>query len=624
MPAPTHRYHAFISYARQDNRDQGRHWAVWLHQALETFEVPAALAGRRTPVGPVPESLAPAYLSTAEPPPDGSLDAATREALKESRVLIVVCSPHAAASRAVAEEVRYFKQLGRERVFALLVSGDPDAGEETRHLQCYPETLRHDVRRDGSLDLEWRVHPAAADVRFELGAEGYTSVAALRDALEADGVPRDRAAERALAYAGKLEAGRRKIIAGVLGVPVPVLSGPASGGELRSARIGQRILFATMLLFMAAAGVACWFAWQKNEQMIESDASRRRTEGVIKSLQSELSASHSAARQMPLLAAANQTITEHFSLAVLRTADPSTLSALADALADGAEIALARSDMPRAIDLARQAIETRERAASMQAPLSSAAQTAIADQRRLARALQRAGKKTDALKAAQKARDLATDVSQRNPGDGDALLALVEASYGLGDLLSDATRQDEAARIVEEAYSATLKSKDPRAERATAQGEARLGRMSQQKGDFSAALVRFRAWEKIIQPLSQARPADAALQEELATAKNWIGSALSLMRQFPEAAAAQRQALELWDGLARTDSTNPATQAEHITALRRLAESLIAAGPENRTEALTLIQRGLDLVSSRFPEKSDPRASALRADLERAQKQAMQ
>ncbi len=42
-----YKYHAFISYRHADNKEQGRQWATWLHQAIETYEVPKDLVGKK-------------------------------------------------------------------------------------------------------------------------------------------------------------------------------------------------------------------------------------------------------------------------------------------------------------------------------------------------------------------------------------------------------------------------------------------------------------------------------------------------------------------------------------------------------------------------------------------------
>src|SRR5690348_4271128 len=57
-PAPTEdfRYWAFISYSHSDER-----WAAWLHHVLETYRVPAPLAGGPTRDGARPRRLFPVF-----------------------------------------------------------------------------------------------------------------------------------------------------------------------------------------------------------------------------------------------------------------------------------------------------------------------------------------------------------------------------------------------------------------------------------------------------------------------------------------------------------------------------------------------------------------------------------
>ena len=57
-------------------------------------------------------TLRPIFLDRAELPTSSDLAASVREALASSRYLIVICSPAAAKSRWVNEEIRYFKSLG--------------------------------------------------------------------------------------------------------------------------------------------------------------------------------------------------------------------------------------------------------------------------------------------------------------------------------------------------------------------------------------------------------------------------------------------------------------------------------------------------------------------------------
>src|SRR5690349_17316667 len=115
IPAPTQRrYTAFLSYRHADNKEEGRRWAEWLHQAIETYEVPADLVGKPNMRGePIPASLYPVFRDEEELPADADLSDNIQRALRNSGSLIVLCSPRACESRFVDEEIRGFKELGK-------------------------------------------------------------------------------------------------------------------------------------------------------------------------------------------------------------------------------------------------------------------------------------------------------------------------------------------------------------------------------------------------------------------------------------------------------------------------------------------------------------------------------
>jgi tetratricopeptide (TPR) repeat protein len=150
------RYRAFISYSHRDER-----WARWLHRALERYTVPRRLVGRETPQGIVPVKLAPVFRDREELPTATDLGRVVNAALEQSSALIVICSPAAARSRWVNEEIRTFQRLGRaERIFCVIVAGAPEAVDEE---QCFPEALRN-ARGDGSAGTT-AAEPIAADMR---------------------------------------------------------------------------------------------------------------------------------------------------------------------------------------------------------------------------------------------------------------------------------------------------------------------------------------------------------------------------------------------------------------------------------------------------------------------------
>ncbi|MGB5589358.1 MAG: toll/interleukin-1 receptor domain-containing protein [Gammaproteobacteria bacterium] len=155
----TARYKAFISYSHRDER-----WARWLHRKLETYRVPKRLVGQPSPLGPIPPRLTPIFRDRDELPTATDLGAVIQQALDDSESLIVICSPAAAASRWVNEEIRYFRRLGRgDRVFCLIVDGEPGGGADAESKQeCFPEALTEQLDAGGP---DASQDHAAADIR---------------------------------------------------------------------------------------------------------------------------------------------------------------------------------------------------------------------------------------------------------------------------------------------------------------------------------------------------------------------------------------------------------------------------------------------------------------------------
>lgn len=149
MAAPA--YWAFISYSSADAAG-----ARWLQRALERYRIPFNMIGRSIPAGAAPRHLRPIFRDRTDLAADPDLRARIDAALEGSAYLIVVCSPSAAHSRWVNEEIRRFRAWhGRERILAVIVDGDPASPER----DCFPPALTQ-----GSGD-EPRFEPIAADLR---------------------------------------------------------------------------------------------------------------------------------------------------------------------------------------------------------------------------------------------------------------------------------------------------------------------------------------------------------------------------------------------------------------------------------------------------------------------------
>jgi tetratricopeptide (TPR) repeat protein len=147
----TKRYAAFLSYSHCDER-----WAKWLQRALERYRIPKRITRQRIGAGQA-DRLYPVFRDRDELVPSTDLSEAIQTAIDQSDAMIVVCSPSAAASNWVNEEIRYFLQGDRsKRLFCLLVEGSTHPGSTDCAL---PRSLLH---TDDGLALP---ETAAADPR---------------------------------------------------------------------------------------------------------------------------------------------------------------------------------------------------------------------------------------------------------------------------------------------------------------------------------------------------------------------------------------------------------------------------------------------------------------------------
>ena len=168
-------YWAFVSYARPDER-----WARWIAGSLERFRIPAdyrtpQAAGRRS------DRIGPVFRDRDELAAASDIRAELDKALLASQFLLVICSPAAARSRWVNEEIELFlRHRGAERIVLLVVGGEPGASLQPGGsaneafppaiLRLAQEPLWLDLRRRGVRKARALVQVAAAliDVGFDL------------------------------------------------------------------------------------------------------------------------------------------------------------------------------------------------------------------------------------------------------------------------------------------------------------------------------------------------------------------------------------------------------------------------------------------------------------------------
>ena len=123
-------YFAFISYQRQDEE-----WAKWLADQLEHYHLPLILNGRDD----LPKDLRPIFRDIDELSA-GNLPKQIYQALKNSKNLIVVCSPNSAKSPWVNKEVETFIGMGKlDNIFPFIIEGVAFSKNEDE--ECMPKAL---------------------------------------------------------------------------------------------------------------------------------------------------------------------------------------------------------------------------------------------------------------------------------------------------------------------------------------------------------------------------------------------------------------------------------------------------------------------------------------------------
>ncbi len=204
-------YRAFLSYSHKDADA-----AAWLHRKLEGWRIDGDLVGKQMAIGPVPKTLRPIFRDRDDFAGGHSLADATISALEASQFLIVLCSPDAARSVYVNEEVRQFKALGRsDRVIPVIVAGEPGSAEQ----ECFPPAVRFLVDDAGAVtqDLAEPVAPDFRDVGDGRERAAAKVVAGLLGVRYDDIVQRARRADR-----------KRRLQLGAAGVSFAVIA--AAGG----------------------------------------------------------------------------------------------------------------------------------------------------------------------------------------------------------------------------------------------------------------------------------------------------------------------------------------------------------------------------------------------------------
>ncbi len=289
----TKQYKAFISYSHSDNQGEGRKWADWLHHALETYEIPEDLIGKKNSQGQeIPRQIYPVFQDEKELSASSSLSGSLTSALDRAEFLIYLSSPKSARSTYVRDELRYFKQSGKsQKIMALIIKGEPEYGEKTTEAQCFPDELRYNIDQAGKIHFDQPEEVLAADVRIpNTSEEGFTSAEAYRRHLQETNVPNHQIKGLVDEYKKRLDLALLKIIAGILGVPLAELTKRDQAYQLEKIKQKnkniKRIATAIAALGIIAilAGI---FAWTQRNSALRNLAKSLYASGINKLTESE-------------------------------------------------------------------------------------------------------------------------------------------------------------------------------------------------------------------------------------------------------------------------------------------------------------------------------------------------
>jgi len=536
MPEAGPRYWAFLSYSHADLRI-----ALRLHRALEGYVVPRRLVGRPTPAGPAPLRLRPIFRDLDEMGAGGSLSARLKAALDASACLIVICSPAAAASPWVNEEIRRFKaERGEDRILSVIVGGEPFASERPggEALECFPKALRQ-RHADGE-----RIEPIAADLRR--------------------GRP------------DTLRAAVLKLVAGVLDIELDELV--QRDAQRRNRRlVALTSVFGAIAATMAALALMAWNAAEEAQR--QRGQAERLVEFMIHDLRDKLQ----PAGRLDILDDIGGQAQKYYAAENSGSLDAGSLGQRARVLHLLGDIRTQRGDFPAARALFQQAARStgevlKRRPNDPQAIFDHAQSVAYLGEVAFA-----SGDYAGAQAQFEAYQALARRLAAIDPKNPDWQREVEDADTNVGVALFRQGRADEAARDFEDALAVSRRlAAVPAPKRSwlwdEAQNLAWLADAQLAQGRLDAALANRQAEGRIYSALIAASPHDNDAAMALATSRAETAR-LQLESGGARAATLTLQvAAAQLDPLVRQAPDNTIYQGEALTILRLLAQALLQDG----------------------------------------------
>lgn len=612
MPEPRE-YWSFISYRHLDNQGPGREWATWIAREIETYEVPADLVGTRNERDEIiPERIYPVFRDEDELSAGADLSSPIYQALRDSKSLVVICSPRAIGSRYVGNEIAFYKSLDRPcGALAMMIEGEPHAGDER---ECFPDELKHPIGADGSLDTTREVEPVAADFRLPDGRQGWHSLEQCRGNLA------DEAA--VTRYRDQCELAKLKVIAGILGVPLGQLVERDKAYQLakakRRARIVTRVA-ASMALLAILAIAAGTFAWQQRGQAIRAQATAEQTrdaaEGLVESIIFDLRDKLEPIGRIELLDDSTTAAESYFANLPRSMVNAESERRRSIVLASRAGILEHTGDLDGALAKHREGLVIARQQSTAHPDDAKRQQEVAVSLQDIADVLIAQNRPAEAVEPLSEARTILDQTLENVLGQGgtevlvssllgengaktqSAAIAIVEESPGIADIFGSAaavterlgnTAQltgDSPAALAHYQAALDLQRAMAAAQPATAywrRGQAsaysKIGNVHMFNEDFPAARENFRRLADIAEREVAAQPDDAYWKDLLAGGLDRLATMDSLENRPTDSLEKTRRATAIWRALAASDPGNLTRQRNLFVGLHKLGLGLVAAG----------------------------------------------
>ena len=527
------RYRAFISYSHRD-----RAWADWLHKALESYAVPGRLVGRQTGAGVIPSKLTPVFRDRDELASATDLTLQVNEALAQSANLVVICSPDAARSRWVNEEILAFKRLGRsDRIFCLIVAGEPNTGDVAglQGNECFAPALRFALGDDGALGTQ-RAEPVAADARP--GMDGRADA-------------------------------KLKLIAGMLWIGLDELKQREQQRRYRrmSAIAAFSVLVMTVTSVLGVMAVVAQHAAERRQQQAED---------LVDYMLGDLDDKLREVNRLDILEGVADKAMQYFASLPASDATDQAAAERAKALQKIGSIRLDQGQLQPALESFQAASALNRKLASAH-PADSAVQLQLAQSIAFTGMVRwQQGQGVEADKSFTQAQHILEQALRQEPQSVDLLAELANQITNNGRLLESADELDAAAgkyREVLEIYQrlSTLQSEQSQWPREIGYANNNLGKLAATRGQLLEAARYYQTDLTIKQALSRDDPDNNQAREDVATALLFMADIRNQTGDSGGARDDAKAALLLIDQLVRFD---PAQSS--FTYLDALGKKLMA------------------------------------------------